>query len=373
MNDSIVERMKRIKELYPPERLAKSKERIRRLWYGEPVLDRAPFMCYPPSTDYYAFKPREEKLGSLLDDYIYHGAVDDDFIPVLYVGCHQGGRAAYFGAKTIEVYNSEGALLDTHVERLVKTIEDIDLLPRPSVIEGSIPHRWLADEVWFIEQTGCGIPVSRVETEAPYEIAAQLMGYELLITAAYEDPKRYDKVMELAFDAYTMFYEKQRELCGELLIPYSMGAYNWAPPEVTISGSMDGMAMLSKDFFEEFVLPSVRRVADRYGRPVSTHSCGWYPQLIPTICDAGCFNGLFATQMTLQQLADAGLNRNIVATVTVWPDDVEKTRDLAVKNDLRVFMNFNGMWPYKTPAQWTREDVLEIRKKSDYIQDVLQY
>ena len=37
----------KLDELFPPERLAKSRERRRRLWAGEEKLDRLPFMAEP--------------------------------------------------------------------------------------------------------------------------------------------------------------------------------------------------------------------------------------------------------------------------------------------------------------------------------------
>ena len=369
MRDSVEQKIEQIDALYPPERLMQSKERIRRLWYGEPILDRAPFVCYP-ALEYYTFSPMEERLHALLDEIIFHGIVDDDFIPSIYAGCHQGSMATLFGAKSIEVYNND-VLTDTHQEMLVKTIEDIDSLPEPALLENSIPYRWLQYERWFMEQTGYRLPVSCAETFGPMEIAAKLMGYELLFTAAYEDQERFDRIIDLAFNAYVLFYEKQKELCGDLFMPYSMGAHNWAPKEVTVSVSMDVMNMLSKDFFERYALPSMRRIADKYG-PVTTHSCGSYPQLIPSICESGCINGLFVTQMSLSDLVDAGLNRNVVAIVGVKMDEIEKTKYLADRHNLRVLMNISGMWPGRPRREWTQADIDEIRNKNERILESLR-
>jgi len=223
-----------------------------------------------------------------------------------------------------------------------------------------------------MEQTGYQIPVNCAETFGPMEIAPKLTGYEVLFTAVYEDPERFNRLMDLSFDAYVLFFEKQKEICGDLFMPYSMGAFNWAPKEVTVSASMDIMPMLSKDFFVEYALPSLQRIADKYG-PVSIHSCGWYPQLIPAICDADCINGLFVTQMSLTELVDAGLNKNVVAIVGVYAEEIEKTRELIDKHDLRVLANISTMWTGTPPKDWTQADIDEIREKNARVLNALRY
>lgn len=75
MRPRIREKLERIRELYPPERLNQSKERIRRVWKGEPPLDRLPFVMIPPDFSYYddVFEP-EEGLDRYLDTFIRRGA-----------------------------------------------------------------------------------------------------------------------------------------------------------------------------------------------------------------------------------------------------------------------------------------------------------
>ncbi|MDR1586176.1 MAG: hypothetical protein LBS57_01830 [Treponema sp.] len=53
MKNTIKEKLKKIKDIYPEENLNARKERWRRMWRGEPALDRYPFVFYPPIVDYY--------------------------------------------------------------------------------------------------------------------------------------------------------------------------------------------------------------------------------------------------------------------------------------------------------------------------------
>jgi hypothetical protein len=103
MRDTIREKLNRIAELYPKERLDKSKERWRRAWGGEPVLDHYPFM-YSPSFDYYdAALDMDAWLNRLLDEIIRRGPIDDDFIPTLFPGCRQSTIPVMLGASLLKM------------------------------------------------------------------------------------------------------------------------------------------------------------------------------------------------------------------------------------------------------------------------------
>ena len=82
--------MDRIDERFPPERLRRSRERLTRLWHGEPPLDRLPFSFMPLKVDYYAAAcDPEKRLREMLDEIVLRGRLEDDFIPAFFPGCRQ--------------------------------------------------------------------------------------------------------------------------------------------------------------------------------------------------------------------------------------------------------------------------------------------
>ena len=102
MKREIREKLNMIKDLYPEERLKKSKERIMNLWEGKEQSDRMPFIVYPVNHNPYwgTFEP-SERLNFILDDYIVRGEIDDDTIPTLFTGCRTSTIPNMFGAKEI--------------------------------------------------------------------------------------------------------------------------------------------------------------------------------------------------------------------------------------------------------------------------------
>ena len=142
---TVLEKLDRIDELFPPERLARSRERWRRLWLGEELLDRLPFTYSPIALGYWDITPKEQRLMDSLDEFIARGIMDDDFIPGLFAGCHQGAMASLFGARTYEVFNED--VMDTNCEQLFLALEDAAALQPPAMLPESIPARWIAMNV----------------------------------------------------------------------------------------------------------------------------------------------------------------------------------------------------------------------------------
>ena len=358
--ETVREKLDRIDGLYPPERLEKSKERWRRLWANEPPLDRRPFTCAPVTLGYWDSSPREQRLIDYLDEFICRGEAEDDFVPGMFAGCHQGGMASMFGAKTFEIYN-EG-VMDTNCERLLCDIDGIAGLQAPGLLPESVPYRWLNDDKWYMDVTDGRLPIHCVDCFGPLEIAGKLIGYDLLFAAAYEAPELYDRLMNLAADAFIMFWDAQQALCGDLFVTTALQAYDWVPQNMTNALGMDGLVMLSPDFFRERTLPYIKRIADRYG-PITIHSCGWFKQLIPAICETPLINGLHVSQMTLAELADAGLDDNVVAVVYTNPDAIASDTKFAKERGFRLNVSVGGLWKDNDPSKWDAADIRDVKER----------
>ena len=360
----VIEKLDKIDELFTPERLEKSKERWRRLWAGEPPLDRLPFTFSPISLGYWDMTPREQRLMDYLDEFIYHGLFDDDYIPGMFAGSHQGGMASMFGAKTFEIFN-EG-VMDTNCVRLLNSIEDIKFMPEPALLPDSIPKRWLDDNKWYIEMTDRRLPIHCVDSFGPVEVAGKLIGYELLYAVAYDEPELYDKLMTYATDAYILFYDAQKDLAGDLFITTCLNAHDWVPQFKTNALGMDGLVMLSQSFFADNVLPYLKRISDKYG-PLTLHSCGWFPQLITAICEASFINGLHVSQMSIQELINAGINDKVVIMAFTNAENIANDMSLIKEYGLNVNFCVHGLWKDNQPANWSNADIFEMKEKEKKI------
>ena len=134
MQEIIRQKLEQIDELFPPARLALSKERWRRLWHGEAPLDRYPFVYTPYLLNYYgAGFTAEERLLATLEEIITRGTLQDDFIPAFFPGCRQSTIPSMFGAEEIVVGD------DYTCRRLLASPDDIDRLPEPSVVPARSP------------------------------------------------------------------------------------------------------------------------------------------------------------------------------------------------------------------------------------------
>ena len=352
---TVLHKLDQIDELFPPERLALSKERWRRLWQGEAPLDRLPFTYTSVKLSYWNITPKEQRLMDHLDEFIARGSMDDDFIPGIFAGCHQGGMASLFGARTFEIYNNNE--MDTNCEQLFLTLEDAEKIQPPALLPDSIPVRWINEDQWYIDQTNGRMPLHLVDEFGPVEIAAKLWGYDNLLVAPYLEPDLYSKVMNYATDAFTLFVDEQRKIAGDLLIETSLNAHDWVPTGTSLALGMDSLVMLSPDFFTQYVAPYLDKIADRYA-PLTIHSCGWLPQLIKTLCASPNINGIHLGQMPVPELIDAGLNNQVVVIPPgINIDNLPQITSLAETHDLRVNYCIGGLWPKSAPHEWTSQEI----------------
>lgn len=353
------QKLDQVDELFPQKRIAKSKERLTRLWNGDAPLDRLPFTYSPVVASYWSISPKEERLLMYLDEFILRGQIEDDFIPSYFPGCHQGGMATLFGAEAIEVDNL--GELDTTCIRLLPEVDDAKNLEPPHFHGNTIPERWLEEAAWCIDVTDGRLPVHIVDCFGPMEIAAKLWGFENLYLAANEQPELYDKTMSYATDAYIMFIEAQRKNAGDLLIETSLNAHDWAPVGKTISLGMDSMVMISEPFFEAFCSPYLERIVDKFA-PLTIHSCGWPKHLIKFLCDSPLINGVHMGQMTLAEMVDAGGDAGVLyIPAGVDVHNLAEHMKLVREHNLRTCLTIGGLW--KNPMnEWSHKDVLKMRR-----------
>lgn len=357
--ETIRYKLDQIDALYPPERLAASKDRWTRLWRGDAPLDRTPFVFGTFRFGYYvAGLTPEECLHAQLDEIIIRGQFHDDFIPTFFPGCRTATIPSLFGAEEVIV---DG---DFSCRQLIERAEDIDRLPEPAITPGTVAYDWLVMQQYVLEATEGRLPVHVTDMQGPADVCGKLWGYDAFLSCAYEDPARYHQLMSRITDAFILYWEAQRRLCGDLFVGTHLYAWDWVPLDNGATVSADSLVMISPAYYREFYQPYLQRIGEAFGG-LSVHSCGDFSAVVPALCATPTVKAVNAGQMTLPTLLRAGLDACTIASVwaSPWtsPDVLEETFTLLHAHHLRVSLTVSGLWPTRPggmkPAQeWTQED-----------------
>jgi hypothetical protein len=351
-----------IDELYPPERLQKSKERWAAIWRGDKPNDRYPFLTgYPFFNPYDAPHTPKERLEASLDACISMARVTDDFIPSIFPGaCNQATIPGMFGAEPVQVG------LETTCERPIHDPSDIDNLPEPSLVPGTPAHDWLMTEQYLLEVTEGRIPIHVCDMQGPVDVCGQLWGYDNLFLCAYDDPERYDKLMTKVSDAFILLWQEQKKLLGPAFVGTHLFAWDWVPAGVGATLSADSMVMVSSEFFKEFFAPYLARISAALGG-LAVHSCGNYSAVVAELCQVSGLRAVNASQMSIPQILDAGFDTSKIIIAATGKDSASEIFSLAKKTGFGPDFSFMDMWPTKDginiPVQnWSSDEEYNFDK-----------
>jgi len=363
MKDWVKQKMDKIDELYSSERIKKSKNRWTKLWHGKTDFDKYP-VNFMTSFDYYngSHSP-EERLKLTLDEIILHGYLQDDFIPSIFPGCRVSTFPNIFGIKEICIDGNYSC------EKTIKKKEDIFLLPEPSLEKSSVAQNWMNMQKYFVEETDGKIPVHVVDMQGPIDICAQIWSYDELFIAAYIDTKAFHHIMDLATNAFILFWEAQQKLLGEHFVGTHLFAWDWLPPDMGASLSADSLVMVSPDFYNEFFKPYLVKIGERFGG-LAVHSCGDFTKNLTNVCATPTVKAINASQLTAKQMVEAGLTRETLAITSFDFKDAEETLKLIKEHNLRMNMTFYFPYPTKSNKiisieNWTKEDWNYVTKTKD--------
>lgn len=296
------EKLKIVSDIFPTERVEKSKERWRRLWEDEDPLDRFPFTFLPLTFNYYdAGVSPDKRLQDTLDDLIARRGIVDDFVPSLFPGCKQSTMPSLFGAREVVL---DG---DFSAERIIRGIDDFRNLPDPEIRVGSPAWEWLEMQKYVLDETDGALPIHVTDSQGPLDIAGSMAGYEQILLLPYTDEDLYFSFMNKLADAFIMYWEMQKRLVGDLFIGTHLGAHEYVPPSFGCALSADSLVMLSEDFYVSFYEPIVKKISDAFGG-LCIHSCGNWAHLIKRITDADYISGIHTGQMSTKATFEAGFN-----------------------------------------------------------------
>lgn len=381
MKDWVKRKIDDINELFPEDRIERSKARISPQWSESVTADRYPITYYPVTFEYYNdVHTPEERLRVSLEEFIIHGKLRDDFIPSFFPGCRQATIPNMFGSKEIVLGN------DFTCEKLIQTVDDIDTLPEPKIEPGSIADSWLTMQAYLVEETDGAFQVHVTDMQGPVDVCGQIWGYDELFLCALTQPEKYHQLMEKVTRAFILLWNRQAELLGDNFVGTHLFGWNWVPENNGISVSADSLVMVSPDFYKEFYEPYFNQLGEQLNGLV-VHSCGNFAQTIPPLMKNQYVKGINASQMTIRELMDAGLRREKTVVAVTTMDDAGSFFHAMKENHLQADITLFDIWPreengnrdtltldgitFKPPAEWTKEDWAGIRKREAKILELL--
>lgn len=213
-------------------------------------------------------RPQAEWLAHLLRGYEdrlrWHEALDDDSVP--YVKLNTGTQifAAAFGCAVHVYEDSPPAALP-----LVTTAEEADRLAVPSLDAPSLARVFEMARL-VRERVGPDVPISVPDIQSAFDIAALIWRKQELYVATKTQPDAVKRLVEKCQALLIRFFDAFMREVGEVNLCHCPIA--WAPPELGVWLSEDEAGALSVRMFEEFCLPNLAELSQRYGG-LFVHCC----------------------------------------------------------------------------------------------------
>ena len=331
LKDWVKEKLDRIDELFPGERICRAKKRLTDLWNGVPAIDRHTFTQAMFLFNYYNdIHTAEERLRFSLDEILMRGYINDDFIPSIFPGCKMSSVPSMFG--------------DFSGEKVINTESDIDNFPDPIISHGSTARDWLDMQKYFLEETEGRLPIHVTDTQGPSDIVGQMWGYDNMFAAAYEEPENYHKIMSKVTEAVIVLWNEQKRLLGDNLVPTHLFGWSWVPHGNGITLSADSIVMVSPTFFDEYYKPYFDIINKEMGW-LTIHSCGDFSHIIKALNEIPYIKAINAGEMTIPQIVNAGLDNKTIAIASSGIDNIRESFDAIRNNNLSVDLSVYGIWP----------------------------
>ncbi|MCF7816372.1 MAG: uroporphyrinogen decarboxylase family protein [Kiritimatiellales bacterium] len=338
MTEATGRKLDKLDELYPQERLDASKARWEAMWNGSRNIDRYPFTFnWPHFNPYNISHPPKERIQAYLDGLLFTGQFHDDLIPSIFPGLNHATIPSMLGAVEVRLG------METGCEKLICQPQDIDRLPEPSIQAGSPAAYWVEAAGQFLEETQGRIGVHVCDMQGPFDVGAQLWSYDELIVCAYEDPDRYHRLLSLCTEAFILLWQAQKKVLGDVFVGTHFFAHDWFPASAGSTLSADGLVMCSPSFYQDFLAPYITQVADALGGTV-VHSCGNFRPVLKDLCATPGVKGINASQLTIRELVDAGLDPTKTVIAYTTTQELKETMRTVRQHDLGVCLTIGDFY-----------------------------
>jgi hypothetical protein len=359
--------IREIERLYPPERIARSKARLKAVWELKRPPDRIPFVFgwLPPETEepelgvWEGTCTNEESLGVQLESIIDRAALDDDYVPALFPGCRQGTIPTAYGAE--EERNGK----HMWVKPMLRDAKDVYELGRPDFTREGVAAEFLERVRFFRAATQGRMPIQLADMQGPLDLASNMWGSEPLLEAMYTDPDAVHHLLQMMTDAFIDFARLLQEAAEGDLIPIHCLPIVWMPPERGMALSEDLVVLVSPKLYKVFGRPYNEQIADTFGGVV-IHSCGSTEHNLEILAGTRHLMGvnLSVTETALPAIVDA-LGKNAVALTHFGEVTCNDLPALTPEEHLRLCMttfkekDVRGI-VFVMPLETTREEVLAL-------------
>lgn len=219
----------------------------------------------------------------------------DDFVYSLHPYTGVGFFASAFGCRT--EFPAQGNPV-THPA--IRAIEDVDTL-KPDIARANLIQLAMDKIKYFQDQTGATVPIAFPDLQSPIDTASIVLDYTELMCALKTDPVRCHRLLTLVTDVMEEVLDRLRELLAD----WSPSAYLWMPKGIWLSDDL--MAVVPPNLYEEFALPYINRLGQRYGG-VFVHSCGRPIPVVPSLTQFEELMGVHYWEIALREFLKAGGN-----------------------------------------------------------------
>jgi len=193
-----------------------------------------------------------------------HEAVGDDAVPFAGLGTGTELFAAAFGCP-VHIFEDDAPC----ALPLVQTAGEADHLGVPSLESRQMARIFELGHL-VRRELGPDVPIGVPDIQSPFDIAALIWRKETLFVAMYDDPDAVKRLVEKCHILLTSFLEEFKRQFPEHNLCHC--PYAWAPPELGCWMSEDEAGSMTIDMFEEFCLPVLEQMSDRFGG-ISLHCC----------------------------------------------------------------------------------------------------
>lgn len=271
---NIKEKLKIIADLYPEPRIENTKKRLKSFWQRAEIGDGFPYTIrrreIPLGKANYSMDnlSHAECLNIQLDEIIRKAYLPDDYVPSLITSNTCYLLALECGCPLKE---AEGLLVaEPRYSDLAAALN----MPAPDLAKPKSLWRLTRERIaFFIDQTGGQLPLHPPDPQGPLSTATQILNQEDFFCALSLDPQKVGKFLEVCTEITADFIsEIQKAIPAPLMVPVHCHPYLWRPAG-GFALSEDMLGVLGPDFFKDFGVPCLKRIAAQFG-PLVLHSCG---------------------------------------------------------------------------------------------------
>ncbi|MCX6991859.1 MAG: hypothetical protein NT011_01825 [Kiritimatiellaeota bacterium] len=316
---NIKEKLKIIAELYPQPRIENTKKRLNAFWQKADIGNRFPYTIrrreIPLGKVNYSMDKlsHEESLHIQLDEIIRKAHLPDDYVPSLITSSNCYLLALECGCELKEM---DGLMV---AEPRYSDLAAALTMSAPDLTRPKSLWRLTRERIaFFIDKTEGQLPLHPPDPQGPLSTATQILNQEEFFCALSLAPKKVRQFLEICTEITADFISAiQKAIPTPLMVPIHCHPYLWRPAN-GFALSEDMLGVLGPDYFGDFGVPCLKRIAAQFG-PLVLHSCGNCASTIRIFNDAA--NYLAALNLAQTPMEEICRSWPAKALINISPAD----------------------------------------------------